>query len=157
MDQNEFDKAQKRRISEERKELLRSEYGRNFLFYLDNDDDSNRYAVEELNRLLGGVGVRFSLSRVEEEGYTLHYLKINVRENNVKNIRTRYAGRTRNEIFLTLDGKESPVTVNMVKSLIDGQGAENAARTLGMSKAGMYKRLKASLAKRTGDEDDVIF
>lgn len=138
-----FDQDLKRRKAKERKEDLRKEHGKTYLFHLDMVDSATKSSIDELNGLLTKMGVHFELSDQHFQGYEYHYLEITVREENVRNIQTRHAGRTQNPVLFrdTATGRETRATVNKVEQLIATNGAMGAAAILGMSKAGMYRRL----------------
>lgn len=136
----------KRRKARERKEDLERERGKAYLFHLGMVDASTRASVAELNKILEKVGVRFELSDQSFQSYEFNYLEVTVREENVRNISTRYAGRPQNPVlYVDPDtGRETHATVHKVEALIASKGANPAAGILGMSKAGMYRRLGRS-------------
>lgn len=145
---DEFERSLRRRKARERKEDLARERGKTYLFHIDMVDDTARASALELNEILGKVGVRFELSEQRFQSYEYNYLEITVREENVRNIRTRHAGRPQNPV-LYIDpqsGQETYATIGKVEQLIENTGAIGAARILGMSKAGMYRRLGRSRA-----------
>lgn len=144
--QNAFEQELRRRKARERKEDLKREHGKTYLFHLGMVDGTTRESVEELNKVLRKVGVHFELSEQNFQSYDFHYLEVTVREENVRNISTRYAGRPQNPI-LYIDpqtGQETHATLCKVELLIRAHGAVKAAEILGMSKAGMYRRLGRS-------------
>lgn len=143
---NAFERSLRRRKARERKEDLQRERGKTYLFHLGMVDDATRASVEELNEILRKVGVRFELSDQNFQSYEFNYLEVTVREENVRNISTRYAGRPQNPILYTdpETGLETHATIQKVESLIASKGAIGAAQILGMSKAGMYRRLGRS-------------
>lgn len=152
-----FDRDLRRRRARERKEDLRKERGKTYLFHLGMVDGATHTAVAELNEILEGVGVRFELSDQSFQSYDYNYLEITVREENVRNIQTRHAGRPENPV-LYIDpetGVETHATVHKVEGLIAREGAVGAAAVLGMSKAGMYRRLgRSRIAARRCDRSD---
>lgn len=145
-DNMDYDRERRKRKARERKEDLRRERGTTYLFHLGMVDDATRTAVTELNEILTKVGVHFELSDQRFQSYDFNYLEVTVREENVRNIRTRHAGRPQNPV-LYIDpetGSETHATVHKVEALIASMGAIPAAQILGMSKAGMYRRLGRS-------------
>lgn len=156
-DNDAFERGLKRRKARERKEDLQRERGKTYLFHLGMVDDATRASVEELNEILRKVGVVFELSDQRFQSYEYNYLEVTVREENVRNISTRYAGRPQNQILYVdpESGQETHATVRKVEQLIAREGAIGAARILGMSKAGMYRRLGRSRdAARPCDRSD---
>lgn len=154
---NAFERDLRRRKARERKEDLARERGKSYLFHLGMVDASTRASVEELNEILAKVGVRFELSDQQFQSYEFNYLEVTVRAENVRNISTRHAGRPENKVIYTdpITGQETNATVNKVEQLITQRGAIGAAQILGMSKAGMYRRLgRSRLAARPCDRSD---
>jgi hypothetical protein len=131
----------------ERQEILSLEKGTRYRFSLSKAPDPA--ALKALNAVLPGR----LLFRAEDGN-----LVITVREQNVEEIRTRGAGRKQlpRELFsnpanpfdLLPDGVSGVATVHKVEALIRAVGSERAAELLGMSKTGMYKRLRAARAKK---------
>lgn len=145
-DNSAFERDLRKRKARERKEDLQRERGKTYLFHLGMVDDSARDAVKELNEILTKVGVHFELSDQSFQSYEYNYLEVTVREENVRNISTRHAGRPENKVIYTdpETGQETHATVHKVEALIAREGAIGAAEILGMSKAGMYRRLGRS-------------
>lgn len=141
-----FERQLRRRQADERREDLRRERGKTYLFHLGVTDGATKTSVEELNEILEAVGVHLELSEQHFQSYDYNYLEITVREKNVHNIRTRHAGRPENMVIYEdpQSGRDTYATVERVEALITEHGAIGAARILGMSKAGMYRRLSRS-------------
>ncbi len=153
----EFQRRLKERRKMDRKEDLSRERGSSVLFNLGLVDSDTRANVEQLNKALEKLGVSFDLSQQNFQGYELNYLEVNIKSKNLENISTRYAGRTREMvIFKDLEtGLDTYATVGKVRALIKELGADPAAKHLGMSKAGMYRRLKhAEEAAKPCDPSD---
>lgn len=93
--------------------------------HTENDDEQ----VEKLNSLLnlfgGKAEIRQSLDRTR--------LVLSYDEEKLQKWTTRNAGRV---------GKYYNISVEEVRKMIASLGAEQAAAKLGMTKQGMYKRLK---------------
>lgn len=156
-DNTAFERSLKRRKARERKEDLQRERGKTYLFHLGMVDDTTATSITELNEILRKVGVEFELSEQSFQSYEYHYLEVTVREENVRNISTRHAGRPENKVIYTdpETGQETLATIRKVEALIAAHGAIGAAEILGMSKAGMYRRLGRSRdAARPCDRSD---
>lgn len=156
MDEQEFSRQQKKERARERREILDAEHGSTYSFRLSGIEPEDAAAVERLNEICRGVGVTFELSESKFGGFTLATLRVNLKENNVRSIRTRFAGRDMKEVrFPDDDGVMHPATVEKVETLIRRDGAQKTAERLGMSKSGMYKRLKSAReAGRPAGEDE---
>lgn len=154
---NEFERQLRRRQAAERRDDLARERGKTYLFHLGMTDGGTKESVEELNEILGPVGVHLELSDQSFQSMDFRYLEITVRKENVRNIRTRHAGRPENTVIYQdpETGLDTYATINKVEALIDAHGAIGAAAILGMSKAGMYRRLGRSRdAARPCDPSD---
>ncbi|MGN1022269.1 MAG: hypothetical protein ACI4OJ_02125 [Lachnospiraceae bacterium] len=131
----------------ERREILSLEKGTSYRFPLSAAPDAA--SLKALNAVLPG-----RLLFREEKGD----LVITVREKNVEELRTRSAGRKQlprelspnpaNPFDLLPEGVQGVATVNKVEALIRAVGSDRAAELLGMSKTGMYKRLRTARAKK---------
>ena len=158
MKEEDLRKQQKKARAEERKRILEAERGRSSLFFLAEPDERELRSVKEINALLEGTGVELSIVTQQEGDYRLDFLKITIRENNLANIRTRSAGRLRQDILVDDGNIKVPATTAAVRKLIHELGPEKAAEKIGMSRAGMYKRLKASEKRglEAGDSDPLF-
>jgi hypothetical protein len=134
----------RKRRAAERKELLTKERGLACCFLLSEDpaypvEDQER-DVARIAKELSGTGVTLELTKTDRG----RILKLTVRENNLKNLKTRHAGRPLEDIWYQTDEGEEKATVKKVRGLITAYGAIGAAKVLGLSKAGMYKRLSTA-------------
>ena len=118
-----------------------------------------------LNEMLSDLGVSFRLAGNPQDPDSAYYLRIEVKRNSLEYRKKRDAGRKRMSLYYEKDGRSVPATLHGVEALMKEHGADDAARMLGISRAGLYKRLKlARLEKRPcfpGDEpldpEDVRF
>ena len=100
-----------------------------------NPSSKDEINVEKLKELLAQLHVKVKLNDSHCNGEDFRFLLFSYDADEVDKIKSRGAGRkyARCNMSLTLDDVE-----NMIKEL----GAENAAHQLGMTKQGMYARIR---------------
>jgi hypothetical protein len=111
-------------------------YDLNVLIFDINKTAEDEEQVKTLNNLLSLFGGKAEIKNT----FDRNQLVLSYDEEKLKKWKTRNAGRTSN--YYNLSVKE-------VREMINTLGAEQAAAKLGMTKQGMYKRLKRCLEIKT--------